>query len=166
MFYFFKIDVPAPVSAVAEKLRAIVRTEPAYGTYLALWKGYDESALGSRTLVGSVRDSSFKIRRIKGGKNSFLPEIWGTLDETPTGTQIKIKMFMDPVRALVLIFILAVGVSVVLPNRSFFLGIWGVIFLALAGWSFSSEVLKARHLLTAAVLDSTEALASQGSSPR
>jgi len=162
LFYFFHIEVPAPVSVVAEKVRAIVRREPAYGAYVALWKGgYDESALGLRAFVGSVQDSSFKIRRIRRGKQDFLPEIWGTLVETPTGTQVKLKMFMRPVRALVLAFILAVALSIVIPNRSLFLGICGVFMLALACWGFSSEVVKTKRLLVAAVLDSPEGSAPQ-----
>ncbi|MEL3907006.1 MAG: hypothetical protein P1P65_08305 [Treponema sp.] len=50
---------------------------------------------GDKYFEGKIFEDSFKIRRIMRYRNSFLPIIIGKIEETDSGSKIKIKMRMN-----------------------------------------------------------------------
>ena len=117
-----------------------------------------------RDFEGSVGPRSFEIRRIITARNSFIPQVRGTLIGTPTGTRVKIVMrprssvmaFMYLWFALTASLTLAapVGVLAGYPN------LWPLVpagpTLLLIGWSVMSsgfwpEASRARLILETAL---------------
>src|SRR5262245_5717895 len=90
----FQVDIRVPPQIVAERLRAVVQPSK---FFRMAWSPLNLS----HPFVGKVRDGSFKIQRDIRGRNSFLPVVWGRMVGTPSGTRLKVIMFIHP---LVVIF--------------------------------------------------------------
>ena len=142
-----------PPRVVAERLRAVVSEAPSSWESLS-WRSRDDS--GSPPFIGTVREESFRIRRDIRGRNSFLPRVWGRIVATPTGTRVKVTMFIHPFAAIFMAFWFGmVGNGIVNGNGAFPILIGMLIFgVVLVAWGFYPEATKARRLITDAVLNS------------
>jgi hypothetical protein len=150
-FYFFHIDAAVPPRAVTERLRYAVRDRPKFSEYWT-WKGPD-----GPPFIGSVHDSSFRIRRNIRYRNSFLPLVWGRIVPTPTGARIAVTMFMHPFTLAFMLFWLGmVGRGALIDKSASPASLWGmfVFGIALCTGGFIPEAVKAKRLLSTIVLNS------------
>ena len=159
----FQVDVNAPPSVVVERLRAVVEP-PSWLGFRTPWSPRDPS----HPFIGTVRDSSFEIRRDIRSRNSFLPIVRGRISPTPMGTRVEVAMSIPLFSAIfVVIFFVAAAklmiafnpgivnsVPVVTDTFGFLITLGAMlIVVAMFAWGFFPEVAKARELLTRAVLN-------------
>lgn len=152
--YSFQVDVNVPPRIVAERLRAVVSEPPTLlQSFRMPWSSRDPD---TPPFIGTVGDESFRIRRDIRSRNSFLPRVWGRMVATPTGTQVKVTMFIHPLVAVFMTFWLGmVGRGMLTENSAFpFLAGMFTFGVALIAWGFFPEAAKARRLITDAVLNS------------
>lgn len=108
--------------------------------------------------TGRVRDRTFRISQVVRGRNSFIPWVWGRVDQTPTGARLKVTMLMHPFVLVFRLFWLAiVGRGIWTENRGtraplIILFAFGAVFSV---GSFFWEATKAKRLLSNAVLGSS-----------
>ena len=121
----------------------------------------------TKPFEGEINYNTFKIQRIIGGRDSFLPVIEGKILKAQTNTEIFITMRMTIYTYTVWLFITGVLffpifkiIKIMLLKNHFDSGI--LIFLAIivlvylfALLSFRSESLKAKKLLENLFLDET-----------
>ena len=151
--YRFSLDVPAPVDVVAARLRAVVGERRAFPLF------FPNSS--RQPFAGAVEDDSFQIWRCIRYRNSFLPRIEGQLASTPGGTRVNVAMSMHPyVLVFTLCWLSFMGYGTwhaehsepspanLIPCGMFVFG------LTLSLGAFFTEALKARTLLSSAMLDS------------
>lgn len=105
---------------------------------------------------GSVNSNSFEIQRVIKNRNSFLPQISGTIQKNNGETQIKIIMKLHWVVFVFLIFwcgfvvLFLIGILVMedLKSLEFFLPMFMLLFVyALTMYGFKSESKKSREYL-------------------
>lgn len=104
--------------------------------------------------IGTVRDNSFKVRRDIRGRNSSLPMIRGQLTSTPTGTKIRVTMFLHPLAALFMVVWLGfVGRGAWLNRSGPPILQWGMLVFGcvLIAVGFIPEVITAKRLITIAL---------------
>lgn len=148
-FQRLEIHSPLPAEEAAERLAAQV--EP------LRWFRFKH---GTCAFEGSVDGSEFRIRRVIGYRNSFLPQIRGTISPTATGSRIDCRLSLHPfVIAFMVIWfgaVIAIGGAFVFtptePGRSPWFRLIPVAMLVF-GWilatgPFAFEANRARHLLT------------------
>lgn len=152
--YSFRVDVDAPPRIVAERLRAVVGEPPSFGESFRMpWSPGDPA---SPPFIGTVRDESFRIRRDIRRRNSFLPLIWGRILATPLGTRVNVIMFIHPMVAIFIAFWFGmVGKFILADNSPLLVPLGMLLFgVVLTAWGFFPEAIKARRVITEAVLDS------------
>jgi hypothetical protein len=86
----FHIDTPLSPAAALERLRTLVRAP----TPFRFWG--PTSRDGDAPFIGHVRDNTFEFSRDIGYRNSFLPEISGSVVERKGGSRIEVEMWMHP----------------------------------------------------------------------
>jgi hypothetical protein len=163
-FYRFALETVAPPEVVAERLRTIVREEPRASDYSFrnLWKARDKSG---PPFVGSVHGVAFQLRRDISGRNSFLPRIRGQIIPMANATRVNVIMFMHPFTVVFMLFWLAgvgYGTWDAFAHPRFpgafdqyiLLGMFA-FGVALSAGGFFPEVTRAKHLLSAAILNSS-----------
>jgi len=163
--YLFHVDVPAPPQVVAERLRSVVRGKRGFWEALrSSWKRRDPS---DRPFIGSVQSSSFQLRRDIGYHNSFLLQIEGRIIATENGARVNVVMFMHPLTLIFMLIWLGLvgyrawgGFPAHTPAAIPVLGMF-ILGLALTIGGFFQEAIKAKHLLSAAVLNSEVSTAQQ-----
>lgn len=149
-FYSFNLDVDMPPQAVAERLKSIVGQTPGLLESMA-WRRRDP---GGPAFIGTVSDSSFRMRRDIQYRNSFLPLIRGRFGAIGTGTWVSVTMFIHPLVALFIVFCLGVALSVALSDQAGSWMGWGFFAfgIALTAAGFFPEAMKARRLISEALL--------------
>jgi hypothetical protein len=153
-YFSFQLELPLPPEAIAERLRAItVPPKRFWARFPVDLEGPDERF----TFVGTIESGRFKLQRVIGGRNSFLPQIRGRIENLGGMTQIKVRMFLHP---LVCVFMalwfgsLGWGIAVdgnaglsSIPAIGMFLFGVGLLFVG-----FFPEARRARELITSVVL--------------
>src|SRR5712691_12358037 len=100
--YRFHLEVPASPEVVAERLRLIVRGKRGFREAIgSIWKRSDPSG---PPFIGSVQNSSFRLRRDICYRNSFLPKIRGRVTSTGNGSRVSVVMFMHPLTLIFMLF--------------------------------------------------------------
>jgi len=145
-YYHFVINAHAPHQVVTERLRSVHKTP----RELAALPEPSRRELVT-PFVGYVKEDSFSLKRNIRYRNSFLPLIRGRIVSTETGTQVKVTMFMHPVVAVFMAFWLWFVGSGALAETSM-LWLMFTFGLALTLGGFFPEVIKAKRMLTEAVL--------------
>src|SRR6476661_6862487 len=78
--YRFTVRTPAPIDVVRERLRADVAR-------------YGATREGGRTLFrGDVWDSGFRLTRVLGYRNGFVPLLVGRFESVPGGTRVTVSV--------------------------------------------------------------------------
>jgi hypothetical protein len=162
-FYQFLLETVATPEVVTDRLRSLVRETPQATDYSfrSFWKSRDQSG---PPFVGSVDRSTFQLRRVISGRNSFLPRIRGHITSTGDATRVKVIMFMHPFTVVFMLFWLgAVGYGAWdafshprSPDAfdSFMLLGMFLFGVTLTAGGFFPEAAKAKRLLSAAILNS------------
>jgi hypothetical protein len=162
-FYQFVLETVATPEVVAERLRSLVRETPQAtdSSFRSFWKPRDESG---PPFVGSIDGSTFQLRRVISGRNSFLPQIRGHVTPTVGATRVKVIMFMHPFTIVFMLFWLGmVGHGAWdafshprSPDASHSFILLGMFLfgVTLAAGGFFPEATKAKRLLSAAILNS------------
>lgn len=163
--YHFHVDADVPERIVAARLRSMVRDKPSFWHSLAIaWEPRDSE---SPPFIGTVRDTSFSLKRQIGYRNAFLPLVRGRLESTPTGTRVCVTMFLHPAAAIFTAVWLCTAARGALsaPSGSVLVP-WGMfafgVMLVVVG--FFPEAFKARRLISAAVLHPTSNTSAEPSS--
>ena len=152
--YHFHIDTTVPPQTVTERLRCAVRKRLGFREYFrTAWSGRSPDG---PPFIGSVQDNSFRIRRVIGYRNSFLPLVWGHIVPTPTGARVIVTMFMHPFSSAFMLFWLGmVGHGALTERSASHTILWGMFIfgIALCTGGFIPEAVKAKRLLSTIVLD-------------
>jgi YD repeat-containing protein len=156
--YRFHLDVPASPEVVAERLRLVVRGKRGFWEAIgSTWKRSDPSG---PPFIGSVQNLSFRLRRDTRYRNSFLPQIRGRIVPVENGARVNVVMFMHPFTLIFMLFWLgSVGYGgwkefpAHTPGSNAVLGMF-IFWLTLTIVGFFPEAVKAKRLLSAAVLNS------------
>jgi hypothetical protein len=154
--YWFHIDALAPPLVLADRLRSVVQKEPESQGFWSTWK--PREPVGP-PFIGTVQDCSFKLRRDIRRRNSFLPRVKGHIIPTPTGARVDVIMFLHPFTALFMLYWLGlVGYGAWSDTSSSAPILWGMFIfgIALTAGGFFPEAVKAKRLLSAALLNAEE----------
>src|SRR2546426_7910971 len=92
--YRFKIETGLTTQA------AIARVKELVGPPRSFWGGVQYSfGLGDAAppFVGKVERDRFRVHRDIRYRNSFLPMVWGHITSGPTGSRVRVTVFMHPV---------------------------------------------------------------------
>jgi len=160
-FWTFQIDSPLPGTAVENRIRQLLRTKRKQ-TFLDSLVGAFEPPQDEPPFDGSVTGRTFRLVRVIGYRNSFLPVIRGRISDSPHGgTTVRVRMTLHLVTALFMAAWLGfVGAGVawsslgdldnIDPHTSLLLGmmLFGVL-LPVVG--FYPEARKAERLLRTAL---------------
>jgi hypothetical protein len=157
-FYRFQLDVTLKPEAVAERLRSIVRKPRGFvESFRDVFKSKDPADC---PFLGSVEVDSFRIRRDIKYRNSFLPQVRGTIIPASNGSAVNITMFMHPITALFMVvwfmgvgagavgIVAAQGASGAMASVPFAMFVFGV---ALVAGGFFPEAFKAKRILSEAL---------------
>jgi hypothetical protein len=117
---------------------------------------------GEKPFVGRIEGSSFRILRRIYHRNSYRPQIRGSVTDVPGGSLVDLTMSLSPVVVVFLLiwFAMAGGfASIALRQIIPSAGAWHVLVILAAGIAilaigfalFFFEALKARRLLQAAI---------------
>jgi hypothetical protein len=153
-FYRFQIESPLPAQTVLQRIRTLVRDKPGF------WKSIKESfgghPNGGPPFIGKVEGDTFCMYRDIRYRNSFLPQVRGSVVSTSRGSKVLVTMYLHPLVALFVLFWLgAVGAGALavfsaqngnigpalIPAGMFLFGI------ILTVGAFYPEAFKARRLL-------------------
>jgi hypothetical protein len=153
-FYRFHIESPLTTQTVLLRVRALVREAP--GFWQSVKESFGRRPEGSPPFIGKVEGFTFRMHRDIRYRNSFLPQVRGSVVSTPVGTRVLITMYLHPLVAAFMLFWLGVvGIgaltafitqresidSALIPAGMFLFGI------ALTVGGFYPEAFKARRLL-------------------
>ncbi len=156
------ISVATPLHTVVERLQSLV--EP---------KKWFRFSRKHRPFEGTVGETGFSIQRIIHYRNSFLPQIVGSLEPQAGGTLVTLRFCLHPmVLAFMVVWFgfagllgLAVAVAAIGDVKAGWFVLFPLAFLlfgyALMMACFLSEVSEARRLLVAALGDSESARETQ-----
>jgi hypothetical protein len=158
-FYRFAVNLSLPVAEVSGRIRAA--TGAPRGFRGSLRPAFGEAQPSVPPFIGHVHEASFRVRRDIRYRNSFLPMVWGRTVAIPSGSQLRVTMFLHPLVALVmLLWLSAVGygawTSVTSsdagsrPGRFVTVGMF-MLGIALILGGFIPEAIKAKRLLLEAV---------------
>ncbi|MGC2829635.1 MAG: hypothetical protein WB994_08350 [Candidatus Acidiferrum sp.] len=154
--YWFHIDVPTQPQVLNDRLKSIVRDEPGMKEYLR--RAWTSRVPDGPPFLGNFEGNSFAIRRDIGYRNSFLPRIRGRINPTLTGARVSVIMWLHPFTALFMAFWLGfIGHGALRDNSASSLLLW-VMFafgVSLALGAFFPEALKAKRLLSTALLNTS-----------
>jgi hypothetical protein len=159
-FYRFHLDTPLSESAASERIQGLIR--PARRTFRE-WIAFnitrEDNTVGP-PFLGTVRDSTFRLRRDIRYRNSFLPLIWGRVVSSGGGSRINITMFLHPLVALFMIlWFSGLGYGIVqlwihrkeaVPFAVFVPAVMILFGVALLLVCFIPEAIKAKRLLESA----------------
>jgi hypothetical protein len=127
---------------------------------------------------GEVSDREFNVQRTIGYRNSFLPQISGTIDPDPQGSRIAITMSLHPLVLGFLVFwlglVLMMLVLFLLPSHRVGSAHWAALVPAgmfVFGWALSAgaftyEVSRAEPLLARILMARPSDIAAGDVAPR
>ncbi len=157
-FYRFQIDSPLPTQTVLLRIRALVREKP--GSWQSIKESFGRRPDDCPPFIGKVEGDAFRMYRDIRYRNSFLPQVRGSVVSTSRGSRVLITMHLHPLVALFVLFWLsAVGTGALaafnsqngnsglalIPAGMFLFGI------VLTVGAFYPEAFKARKLLEKSV---------------
>ncbi len=152
--YWFHLDVPAQPPVIEERLRTLVRAKP--GVREQLRRAWTSQKPSGPPFVGEVQEHSFTLRRDDSYfSRGFRPRIRGRILTAQTGTRVDVFMFIRPVDTiLAAIWLGAIGYGALRDASASPAILWGIFAfgVALTEGSFFLEALKAKRLLSAAIL--------------
>jgi hypothetical protein len=153
-FYRFQIDSPLPAQTVLLRIRTLVREKP--GFWQSIKESFGARPDNSPPFIGKIDGDTFRMYRDIRYRNSFLPQVRGSVVSTSRGSRVLITMYLHSLVAVFVLFWLGgVGAGALaafnaqngntgfglIPAGMFLFG----IVLTVAG--FYPEALKARRLL-------------------
>jgi hypothetical protein len=161
MFYRTRLHAFASSATVLARVQAVTDSEP---DLAARFKS--AFRLGARAnekpFVGRIEGSSFRLLRRIYHRNSFRPQIRGSVIDAPGGSEVDLTMSISPAVAIFLLVwfgmvggFARIALREILPSA----GAWHVLIMLTAGIAilaiglalFLVEALKARRLLQAAI---------------
>ena len=161
MFYRTRLHASASSTTVLARVQAVTDPEPDLRTRFK-----SAFRMGARPdekpFVGRVEGSTFEILRRIYHRNSFRPQIRGSVIDVPGGSHVDLTMSISPVIVVFLVIWFAmvggfasIALREVIPSA----GAWHVLIILAAGIAilaigcalFFFEALKARRLLQAAI---------------
>ena len=156
----FHLEIPISPETVIERVRAAVRNQPQMAgglkeSFREIWNRPEKEGPPFR---GKVCNRTFRISQVVRGRNSFMPLVWGRVDQTPTGARLKVTILMHPLVLVLVSFWLAmVGRGIATENRGTRapLVVMFVFGAVLSMGIFFWEAAKAKRLLLNAVLSSS-----------
>jgi hypothetical protein len=152
-FYRFHIESPLPKQTVLQRIRTLVREKP--GFWQTIKESFGGHPDGCPLFIGKVEGDAFRMYRDIRYRNSFLPQLRGSVVSTSRGSRVLITMYLHPLVAVFVLFWLgAVGTGALasfnaqngnigpalIPAGMFLFGI------VLTVGSFYPEAFKARRL--------------------
>lgn len=153
-FYRFHIDSPLHAPIVLMRLRTIMRDKPGF------WKLFKESLgnppEGSQYFIGKVEGYAFHMQRDIRSRNSFLPQVRGSVNQTITGSRVLITMYLHPFVAVFMLFWLGITGSDALDNfmtnreliETFIIpALMFLLGIAVTAGVFYTEAIKTRRYL-------------------
>ena len=149
-FYRFQIVTPLPTQTVLQRVRTLVREKPGF------WQSIKESFGGhpsdSSPFIGKVEGDSFRMYRDIRYRNSFLPQVRGSVVSTSRGSRVLITMYLHPLVAVFVLFWLGTAGTGVITAFNAQNGNIGPALMFLFGLiltvgAFYPEAFKARRLL-------------------
>lgn len=161
MLYRTRLHASASSTTVLARVQAVTDPDPDLRTRF-------KSAFrmgprpGDKPFVGRVEGSSFRLLRRIYHRNSYRPQIRGSVIDAPGGSRVDLRMSLSPVVAIFLLiwFAMAGGfASIALREIVPSAGAWHVLIIVAAGVAilalgvalFFFEAFKARRLLQAAI---------------
>ena len=158
-FYRFAVDLSLPVTEVSGRIRSATRAPGGFRERLRT--PFDQAQPSPAPFIGHVHEASFQVRRDIRYRNSFVPVVWGRTAAIPTGSRLRVTMFLNPLVALViLLWLSAVGYAAWTSftatdagSRAVGLVTLGMFIfgVALTLGGFIPEAIKAKRLLLEAV---------------
>jgi len=161
MFYRTRLHASASSTTVLARVQAVTDPDPDLATRFK--SAFRMNARpNDKPFVGGIDGSSFRLLRRIYHRNSFRPQIRGSVIDVPGGSHVDLTMSISPV---VVVFLLVwfgmvggfAGIAwrEILPSA----GAWhvlimlaaGIAILAIGFASFFFEALKARRLLQEAI---------------
>jgi hypothetical protein len=153
-FYRFQIESPLPTQTVLLRIRTLVREKP--GFWQSIKESFGGRPAGSPPFIGKVEGDAFLMSRDIRYRNSFLPQVRGSVVSTSRGSRVLITMYLHPLVAVFMLFWLggigagalaafnaqngSIGPALI-PAGMFLFGI------VLTVGAFYPEAFKARRLL-------------------
>lgn len=158
-FYQVLIDSPLAPAVAVERVRSLTCTPPSFSE--SLRSAFSRTKQRSTPFLGEINGSSFSVRRNIRYRNSFLPQIRGNVQAAPSGSSVRITMFMHPFTAVfMLIWLWGVGGiawsgslrAESSPTALHLLPVGMFVFgLALVAGGFFPEAIKAKRMLAVAL---------------
>jgi len=159
-FYRFQIESPLTTDTILVRIRALVRESP--GFWQSVRESFGRRSASSPPFIGRVEGTHFRIRRDISYRNSFLPQVHGSVVPNPVGANVKVTMYLHPfVAAFMLLWLgtAGVGAFVVITNQrestvpALVLTAMFLFGVALVVGCFYPEAYKARRLLDQGIRD-------------
>jgi hypothetical protein len=151
MLYRFHADLPLSAQEVAARIRGMTRESRGF---LDSWE-IDFSREPTRVpFIGKVSDDRFRLtpRHIRY-RDKFRPLVWGRIVPVPSGSRVRVTMFLRPGLALFVLFVLlfsGIGAGTFLvgpePWNATPLTLMFVVVLAAGLAGFIPAVIKAKRL--------------------
>ena len=111
--YRFEFDTTLKPAEVLQRAQAMTREAPPY--WEKVKENFGKGKSRPKAFTGTVGEDGFSLRQDINHKNSFLPEIRGSVSPLPTGSHVQVEMQMDPVvMACMGVWLLAIGGATVL----------------------------------------------------
>lgn len=157
----YRVSITSPLTPVVaiDRIRSLTRTPPSFTE--SLRSAFSRAKQERTPFLGEINGPSFSLRRNIRYRNSFLPEIRGNVQPGPSGSSIRITMFMNPFTAVFMLVWLWIVGSIAWPGSLraessptalHFAPVGMFVFgIALVVGGFFPEAIKAKRLLAAAL---------------
>lgn len=155
-FYRFQLQSPLSSHDVLDRIRGLAREQPGFRE--SLREVLSRRPADNPPFFGSVDGNGFRLQRVIGYKNSFLPHIKGHVEPSLIGSTIDVVMSPHPSVTVFMVLwvgLLATAAVAMWGERALGqalaplgLVVFGIV-LTLCG--FYPEALKARRILEEAV---------------
>jgi hypothetical protein len=161
VLYRTRLHASASSTTVLARVQAV--TDPAPDLRTRFKSAFRMGAQpGEKPFVGRVEGSTFKVLRRIYHRNSYRPQIWGSVIDVPGGSEVDLTMAISPVVVVFLVIWFAMmggfastALRQIIPSAGaghvLIILAAGMAILAIGCALFFFEALKARRLLQAAI---------------
>ena len=157
-FYRYELVSTLQPETVLRRVGTLVREAPGFlqSVKESFWKRPEDAP----PFIGKIEGNAFRMHRNIRYRNSFLPQVRGSVVSTPVGTTLRITMHLHPVAAVfMLVWLGAVATGALAAFTSQCESIASALIpagmlvfgIALTVGGFYPEAFKARRLLEQAV---------------
>jgi hypothetical protein len=167
--YRFTIDTPLDAGEISRRLQDLTRDEP--GFWQSIKEAFGKRSEEEKPFIGTVDKSQFQLRRDIRYKNSFLPQIRGSITSALPGSKVIVRMRIHPFVAVFMCIWLFIAASSFVAGFSskhieiiLIPACMCVFGIGLVCGGFYPEAIKARRLLEQAI-NVPASNATSGSSP-